>query len=340
MRRLTASALFALTLCATTISAQPQNPEPQPKALGDKADKKPADPTDAGISAALANDADVKMAKAKIQLAEAELAKARQVVTLKVLTLKAKIDQLKSELVAAEERVKATKGMVDKGTLPQAPLLVEREKLATAKTALALAEAEWKLLTGSDSDKLTARVVDLVALEERRMARERDAELERLVIAQRELLIRARKAPVGAIPDQIRAALDKPVKLGAKGERVPFEKALEMFKKEAGLDVPVRGFPIAEFDAVTGRQLLDSTGQPRTIGIMSQGETLSVGAWFQLLQDENRGAFYVREYGLLFATTAPPDAPTLTEFWKQKPVAKPEPQSEPKPEPKPKTEQK
>ncbi|VTR91771.1 unnamed protein product [Gemmata massiliana] len=338
MRRLTASALFALTLCATTISAQPPNPEPQPKALGDKADKKPTDPADAGISAALANDADVKMAKAKIQLAEAELAKARQVVTLKVLTLKAKIDQLRSELVAAEERVKATKGMVDKGTLPQAPLLIEREKLATAKTALALAEAEWKLLTGSDSDKLTARVVDLVALDELLNTRKRNAELEAR-IANRAIL-ELQKKLVGAVPDQIRAALDKPVKLGAKGERVPFEKALEVFKKEAGLDVPVRGFPTAIFDPVTGRQLLEPTGQPRTIGITSQGETLPVGAWFQLLQDENRGAFYVREYGLLFATTAPPDAPTLTEFWKQKPAAKPEPESEPKPEPKPKTEQK
>ncbi len=334
MRRLTASALFALTLCATTISAQPPNPEPQPKALGEKADKKPADPTDAGISAALANDADVKMAKAKIQLAEAELAKARQVVTLKVLTLKAKIDQLKGELVAAEERVKATKGMVDKGTLPQAPLLIEREKLATAKTALALAEAEWKLLTGSDSDKLTARAVELLD------NRKRNAELEDRLVSNYRAILELQKKLVGAVPDQIRAALDKPVKLGAKGERVPFEKALEVFKKEAGLDVSVRGFPTAIFDPVTGRELLDSTGQPRTIGITSQGETLPVGAWFQLLQDENRGAFYVREYGLLFATTAPPDAPTLTEFWKQKPIAKPEPQSEPKPEPKPKTEQK
>ena len=35
------------------------------------------------------------------------------------------------------------------------------------------------------------------------------------------------------------------------------------------------------------------------------------------------GVLYVREYGLLFCNkhTAPPDAPTLTEFWKQKPPA-------------------
>ena len=324
MRRLTASALFALTLCATTISAQPPNPEPQPqpKVLGDK---KPADPTDAGISAALANDADVKMAKAKIQLAEAELAKARQVVTLKVLTQKAKIDQLKSEVVAAEERVKATKGMVDKGTLPQAPLLIEREKLATAKTALALAEAEWKLLTGG---------TDLTAHSELAEVRRRELILNYRAI---EALHKA-SAIKGPIPDQIRAALDKPVKFGAKGEKVTFEKALELFKKEAGLDVPVRGLSsLAVIDPVTGKTVFDpATGKPVTVEIVSEGETLPVGAWFQLLQDESGGKFYIREYGLLFAKTAPPDAPTLTEFWKQKSVVvKPDPKPEPNPKPNP-----
>jgi hypothetical protein len=63
--------------------------------------------------------------------------------------------------------------------------------------------------------------------------------------------------------------------------------------------------------------------------IVSEGEELPVGAWFQLFQDtaaaHNPGfTFYVREYGLLIANkqSAPPDAPTLTEFWKQKPEAK------------------
>ena len=47
------------------------------------------------------------------------------------------------------------------------------------------------------------------------------------------------------LPAAIRAALDKSVKLGAKGEMITFEKALEVFKKDAGLDVPVRGkFPM------------------------------------------------------------------------------------------------
>ncbi len=43
------------------------------------------------------------------------------------------------------------------------------------------------------------------------------------------------------------------------------------------------------------------------------------------LNGPNRKArFHVREYGVLLAPadSAPPDAPALTEFWKQKPPAK------------------
>ena len=108
---------------------------------------------------------------------------------------------------------------------------------------------------------------------------------------------------------RIRAALDKQVRIGPKGETVNFEQALAVFKKEAGLDVPVRyGGPVGTPAPVT-----------------SEGEELPIGAWFQLYQDQdpNGGLLYVRDYGLLYAAkgTAPPDAPTLTEFWKQKPAA-------------------
>jgi len=145
----------------------------------------------------------------------------------------------------------------------------------------------------------------------------------------------------GPIPDRIRATLDKPVKLGAKGEKVTFEKALEVFKTDAGFDVPVRGtFPT--------RPVVDPKNpnevQNRPIEIISEGETLPVGAWFQLFEDNavfvNRSSttrfrFYVREYGLFLSSTdaAPPDAPGVIEFWKQKPVAKLE--QKPNPELKP-----
>jgi hypothetical protein len=141
-------------------------------------------------------------------------------------------------------------------------------------------------------------------------------------------LVHERAAVKGPIPDRIRAALDKPVKLGAKGEKVTFEKALEAFRKEAGLDVPVRG----KLPRVEGTDPKSPIVKLQPIEIASEGEELPVGAWFQLFEDNavaphvvgggtTRYRFYVREYGLLISSTdsAPPDAPTLTDFWKQKP---------------------
>jgi hypothetical protein len=123
----------------------------------------------------------------------------------------------------------------------------------------------------------------------------------------------------GAIPDRIRAALDKKVKLGDKGQKVPLAKALEVFKTDAGLDVPVRG--VGELVQVPV--------------ITSQGEEMTVRAWLQLFEDYSGGArFFVREYGLLFTLKeqAPPDALTLTQFWDLKPPAKKEEKEKPKEE--------
>jgi hypothetical protein len=340
MRRLlTASALFTLVLFATA-AGQPGQP---PKAADDKkADKKvekKPDPTDAAIAAALANDPDVRMAKAKIQLAEAELAKARQVVTLKIVALKGKIDQLKVEVRTAEDRVAWSARMVEKGLIQQSQLLADRDKLEAAKANLATAESEWKLLTGvivGSGDPAADKVLQVWPVTDLVDTPDAAARLR----AYQTLMLQARNALKGPIPDRLRAALDKPVKLGAKGEKITFEKALEVFKKEAGLDVPVRGrYPTwPRVKSKTTNEL-----QTLPIELTLEGEELPVGAWFQLFEDNAVLAqpstpvrFYVREYGLLisYADTAPPDAPSLTEFWKQKPPAKEV--KEPKVDPAPK----
>jgi hypothetical protein len=355
MRRfLTASALCALALVTAAASGQPQpdpkaKAKPQDRAAPPKAPAPKDDPTDAAIASALAHDPDVKMARAKIQLAEAELAKARQAVTLKVVTLKAKIDQLKADVRAAEERVAWSARMVEKGMLNQAQLLTERDKLEAAKGALAAAEVEWKLLTGAAGsgaagaapghdrtatwllqylaagapgreDEAVARALRYLAA---RQGRDSETALEQYLLAFE--LARERAAVKGPVADRLRAALDKPVKLGARGEKVTFEKALAVFKKDAGLDVPIRG-------TYPDRPLVDPKKpneiQAQPIEIVSEGEELPVGAWFQLFEDisvsgapARRFRFYVREYGLLISATddAPPDAPPLLDFWKRKP---------------------
>ncbi len=343
----TVSVLFVLAMLATAVG-QPPAPTRPDDTPGTKAgtkfadDKKPANPTDAAIVAALANDPDVKMAKAKIQLAEAELAKARQAVTIKVVMLKAKIDQLKAQLVPLEEQLSLLNKMLKQGSGALSDILPVREKVEAAKAALAVAETEWKLLTGGalagGGGAIDPPHASATFLAEWLLAgNDRERVYEE---AMKSLFRSISERPVvkGPIPDRIRAALDKPVKLGAKGEKVTFDKALEVFRKEAGLDVPVRGsYPArARVDPQKPGEF-----QQAPIEIVAEGEELPVGAWFQLFEDnavfpQREGApkrfrFYVREYGLLVASgdSAPPDAPTLIEFWKQKPPAK-----ETNPEPK------
>jgi|GEM_PF-2012347 len=334
---ITASVLFALAFTMTATGqppapGQPPGSDPKPKTADDKAEKKP-DSTDAAIAAALANDPDVKMAKAKIQLAEAELAKARQAITLKVVALKAKIEQLKVEVKGAEERAKFATAMFERGTGTDAQVLLTREKLEAVKAGLATAEVEWKLLISGANIGLSRTKVELnddvqlgafLGMYNESMTLDKE-------IWGHYLAVRKLGTVKGPIPERIRTVLDKPVKLGPKGEKVTFEKALEVFRKDAGLDVPVRGTfpPRMEFNP-------KSPNEPKShpFEIVSEGEELPVGAWLQLFEDNavfpqragavTRYRLYVREYGLLITSTgsAPLDAPALIEFWKHKPPAK------------------
>ncbi|MDB5306573.1 MAG: hypothetical protein JWO38_775 [Gemmataceae bacterium] len=317
-RRLTASALFGLGLVAITATGQPPAPaEKKP------AEKKAVDPVEGLIESALANDPDVRMARAKIQLAEAELAKARQQVAVKVITLNAAIAEQKRAVVAAQEAYQLINEMHKRGATPLSEVLPARDKLETAKAHLARLETELKLITGAPAGGAAAGPADDL----HRTAAARGLACaachagsgtpSTAAAALKWLAQHPAPEPIkGPVADRIRAALDKPVRLGTKGEKVSFEKALEAFKKQAGLDVSIRRQDLL---------VLDSEGKPIPVApIVSEGEELQVGAWLQLFEDTTGYRFYVREYGLLFTqkSQAPADAVSLVEFWRQKPAAK------------------
>lgn len=313
MRKLFAISTALALAAASVVWAQPPakvEPPPVPKAPPAKADptKKPADPTDAAIAAALAHDADVKMARAKIQLAEAELAKAKFLVTQKVVTAHVALRDARAAVLAAEQQVEAIFAQLRDQRVPNAQdrsdYRLALSRVESAKSKLAFAETEWKLLTGAGRAAEGGSSVEWFFERFRVPQPHADAHFLAEAFEAAILLdvVRA-KPPVGPVSDRIRAALDKPVKLGAKGKAVQVADAVDVFKRSAGLDVPVRGADALE--AV----------------LEISGEELPVGAWFQLFQDELGFTVYVREYGLLFAKkgNAPADAVTLTEFWKQKP---------------------
>jgi hypothetical protein len=314
-RRMTASVFFLVGLLAVAAAEPPDSGAGSGPDKKVEPEKKKPDATDSASKAALANDPDVQVARAKVQLAEAEMAKAKQAVVIKVMSALANIQELKSSVEQNQEQAAWADRMVKSGQLTQTQAQADRAKLESAKAALARAETELKLFTGGgkepgpESDLTEADVgVHLGLL----LARKRNElflndQSSNTLMALAALYAVETKAPVGAVPDRIRAALDKPVKLGARGDRVTFEQALEVFKKDAGLDVPVRV------------NLAPHLPPPE---ITSQGEELPVGAWLQLYMDVSGGAVLtVREYGLLFTpkSATPPGAPTIVEFWKQKP---------------------
>jgi hypothetical protein len=281
-RRLTASALFGLALLTLTATGQYQPPKEKP------AEKKAADPLDGLIAAALANDPEVRIARAKTQLADAELAKARQLVTQKVLTLNAQIQEQKRVEESAAQLVVLAEQRAKAGAEPAAVLIEARRKLEDARARLAQLTTELKLMTGGDKAAPPNPVTTEFVVEG--------------------ILVRVRPIPAGPVPDRLRAALDKKVKFSQKGEeRVFFGEALDVFKKQGGLDVAVQG-------------------GSRLSAVAPDGQELPIGAWLQLFADATPDCrILVREYGLLVTekASAPPDAVSVFDFWKQKPAGVP-----------------
>jgi Outer membrane efflux protein len=310
MRKLYAtSALFALAVGAAW-AQPPAKSDPPPVFKGDppkKVDppKKPADPTDAAIASALANDAGVKMARAKVQLAEAELAQAKQAVTLRVVTLRATIASYRSEFDVAKKRLELTEAAHKNGVETPTALIEARIYYEKANRALATAEAELRLLTGdgTDSPFKVLRAFELPDL----AATERDHETRLRFLAQLMAQARATQPPVGPVPDRIRAALDKTVKLSMPQSEGRASKVLSNLLLASGLNVVVRWHDSAHSE------------KPVTVAV----DELPLVALVQLIEDQTGTTAYVREYGILFAEkkNAPPDAVPLVDFWKQKPAA-------------------
>lgn len=319
------------------------NSKPADKKPAVKPAEKKADPLDGLIGAALLHDADVKVAHAKLQLADAELAKARQAVTMKVTTLSAAIEDQKRAVATAKQAFEIADTQYKNRSGALVDVLPLREKYETAQAKLAQLETELKLMTGGgvkaaagwdnldavhrgatwNASCVACHTTPLgkgatdpaarVALDwfNKRMAAGDSVETAHSTAAAALLALAGREPVKGPVADRIRAALDKPVKLGPKGEKIDFAKALAVFKKDAGLDVPVRELA-------------------RVQPVPSEGEELPVGAWFQLFGDVNPDVrFLVRDYGLLVTHKDfnPPAAASVYDLWKQKPEKKEPPKA-------------
>lgn len=323
-RRTTASALAAVGFLAALAAGQPPGfdpADPVKQPPGAKTSP-PADPTDALIQKALANDPDVQVARAKLALAEAEVAKARQASVARVLGLRAQIEQQQAEVKVLTEVADLQNARRKAGAGSYEELLAAQVKLATAKAALARSETELRLLTGDGPKAAVAPRADTGSIAEEIASLLASTDPDAVARALRQSL-RGNdvKSLAGPIPARLGAALEKRVSLGTKGQKVTFTEALDVFKAKAGFDIPVRSVP-----------------QPPP-EVVSDGVELPVIAWLQMFQDVGgygeEFTLYVREYGLLVADRkhAPPDAVTLTAFWRAHSAAEAAPVAR-QPEPK------
>ncbi len=277
-----------------------------------------AEPVELTIAAALRTDPDVRIARAKLQLAEAEMGKARLQVAQKVVALRAAIQDQRREVEAAVELVK--------GGAPSGPALgAMQARRETALASLARLEAEWRALTAVEPPP-PANPPTAAPIPPPGPAGRPDAPPATTARQAVDVLTAAREAERqavrlwhpgpgqgGGVAERVRAALDKPVTLGPRGKEVKWADAVEVFKRDAGLDVTVR-----------------VAGGVSVSPVVTDGGTLPVGAWLQLFEDgDGLIGIYVRDYGLFVTDPkgAPPDAVPVGRLWKAMPApgAKPEP---------------
>lgn len=287
------------------------------------------------IAAALRGHPDVRVAEAEVQLAQAKLAQAKLAVAQKVTAAHLAVERARADVKVAEAAFARMEQLRKAAAVPNEEVESARQKMDTAKAEAAKAEAEYNGLLGTTPVAGLQAAFQLMTTPGDRVAVvTSDAVVRVIPGGQQGILAEVAfdafappKAPAGSVPDKLKEALDKPVKLGDQ-KNVGIEAFLGTLTRVAGIDLRVR-VPQREDPAVWQDALK----------LTVPGGEFPLGTWFQLVTDEYalramppggtpfgqapqhaaRYEIYVREYGLLVADpkTAPPGAITVQEFWKQ-----------------------
>lgn len=335
MRFVTSSLLIALL--ALPLSAQPPAKPDQKK----PAESKPAPGSlEDVISQALRNSPEIHAAEAKVRSAEADLQKTRMEVLQKVTTAKFALDAAKKNVDVSKEVLDYQtklhqKSFTDAATLRKSQLELERSKAEVQRL-----EADLNALLGRVPGKqsvvqqlnttqfwnvtpymddwrhslLQPNTAWSATLNPTLLS---DGTVRWAVMNQpyawhAELF--ARTAPT-SVSERIRIALDKPIKLDAPKEALPLTVTLEMLRKKAGVDVPIRVL---------------AANKSLTIELMA-GE-LPLGAWLQAVEDSAPEiAMAVREYGILVTLKErlPRDAEPIRDFWRRSRAEQAKPKEKP-----------
>lgn len=253
------------------------------------------------LGAALKNNPDMRVAEAKVREAEAELNRSRLQVTQKVVTLYRVLEAQKDLVRGAEAEAQRLTLLQQKGFSSGESTAASSQKALQAKAKLSELEAELAYLTGQQAGGVVGSPT-AQAYQHWLFASQLAAAQEVTLLAKDKVQPTA-KTPA-SITDRLRKALDNPVKINFEN-KTPTDILKEFQTALGGVPIRIR----------TDLKLMQ---QPLTVKL---SEPISLGAAFQLLEDETRHLqFLVREYGIiilhLHQEEPPPGAEGLIDFWK------------------------
>jgi hypothetical protein len=314
------SLTMATVMLAARAAAQPAaGPEAQ-KSAAPKAIPADANSLDALLAAALKSNPDILVAEAKVREAEAGLNKARVTVMQQVVAAHGALDNAKATLATVEKildrirRISAS-GQISSIEVEKAEIDVQKAKaaVATAEADLALLLGKtpmtgWKAATALPTHGWTPVHATFTPDGNRLWTAEVDGGVRIWdTVTGQQVRTYVGESKPGSMPEKVRAALEKTIKIDTWKESLPLADVIDYLKQKAGADIPVR--------------VVVRPQSAATVDLMAG--SLPLSAWLLAVEDSVADLrIVVREYGLLVTTRdrMPDDAVRLRDFLRAPPV--------------------
>jgi DNA repair exonuclease SbcCD ATPase subunit len=265
------------------------------------------------LEEALKNNPDLHVAEAKVRAAEAECEQVRLKLMQEVTLAQAELQRARDAVATGQSQVQQSRTRFQAGQAPANELFTAESALQQAKANVAAAEAKLAYLVGKPAPLKASSVgwvtdlsgIDRGMAENSRRAAEKRLYYENIAQAGKLWLKQQSQALEGTMAEKLHRALDVLVTV-TPGQRPLFEVLDLLRSKLKGINVncPV---PLLE-------------RQPD--GQFSITEAIPLGAAVQLIEEEYRCRFVVRDYGIRIVDAEehlPPGAVLVSDFWKQRP---------------------
>jgi hypothetical protein len=250
------------------------------------------------LAEALKDNPDLRVAETKVRTAEAERDRFRLKLVQEVTVAHAERERAQAAVAVAQVKLDRARSLIGRG-VAQEDLAEVGTALQQAKANLAVVEAKLNYLVGKRSAPDVARVASVnfeLAL------RENDARLVRQAAA-KALATMAPTKVEGTMAEKLRKALAVPITLDSRGGGLDFKEALDLVRQK-----------LKGINVVCPQQLVGRTA------VLRLTEAIPLGAALQLLEEEYKCRFVLRDYGIRVVDAqeqAPPGAVFVVDFWKQ-----------------------